>query len=88
MIELRKEDEAIPASYPTATAPAGVNPAAVWQHIEAYTWTRCTDRTVTWTVEGDTGDDWTPPLSPVTAMQAERWNDGAWRHTLRMTTTT
>ncbi|MGB3456200.1 MAG: hypothetical protein WBA35_07555 [Litorimonas sp.] len=77
MIELRKEDEAIPASYPAATAPDGVDAAAVWQRIEAYTRTRYTDRAVTWTLEGDTGDDWNPPLSPVTAIQAERWDGDA-----------
>lgn len=87
MVDLRKETEAIPASYANITprwfveqAPEDVDPGAdqVWQRIEAYTRTRYTDRAVVWIIEAREGEDWTPPLSPVTSLTAEKWESGGW----------
>ncbi len=76
-----KEDEAIPASYPTVpslTIPAAMlDQAALWQRIEAYVAHRWTPRAVVWIVEGC--GEWTPPLSPATITETEVWMpDAEW----------
>ncbi len=81
MTDLRKEIEAIPASYPDA--PAGLSSAAaaldhdaIWQRIEAYCDRRWTVREVTWIVEG--AGDWCPPLGPLEVTAEDVWNGEAW----------
>ncbi|MEY8827670.1 hypothetical protein AB9K34_04505 [Sedimentitalea sp. XS_ASV28] len=79
MADLLQEIEAIPTSYPNVQSGLTARDAAVaWQRIEAYTRTRYTAREVVWTFEGREGEGWTPPLSPVTAHMAEKWEGGAW----------
>ena len=83
-----KEVEAIPATYPP-TLPyahtnhweplpedAHVEPALIWQRIEAYTRFRWTPRQVVWTVEGE--GFWEAPLEPATVLTVEVWERGAW----------
>jgi hypothetical protein len=76
-----KEDEAIPANYPAApsglsAAAAAIDPAIVWQRIEAYTARRYAARAVTWVVEGP--GEWIAPLAPATVSATEIWNGAAW----------
>lgn len=76
-----KEVEAIPASYPPAPeglspAAAALDPAAIWQRIEAYTRARFTAREAVWTVEG--AGAWEAPLEPSTLASVEVWENGAW----------
>lgn len=65
-----KQDEAIPASYPSA------DPDAIWQRVESHVAYRWTSRGVVWTVEGM--GEWSPPLAPATVDQVEVWDNGAW----------
>lgn len=81
MIELVKQTEAIPASYPTrpsglSDAADALDPATIWARIEAYIAHRFTVREVVWTLEGC--GDWTVPLTPATVTGSERWNGEAW----------
>jgi hypothetical protein len=94
MVDLIEETEAVPAVYPAvdprwmvgnylddgADTDQDKDPgtAQVWQRIESWTRTRYTSREVVWIVEGDAGDTWKPPLSPVTAYTVEHWDDEAW----------
>lgn len=82
-----KQNEAIPASYPSVTPfnrlgyiddvqDAPVDADQVWQRIEAYIAHRFTARAVVWIVEG--GGDWEPPLTPTTVQTVETWGYGAW----------
>ncbi|GGL80373.1 hypothetical protein [Wenxinia marina] len=73
--------EAIPDEYPDAPAglsakAAALDPAPLWQRIEAWTSVRWTAREVVWTVEGEGA--WTVPLAPATVTSAEVWESGAW----------
>lgn len=70
MVATIKQVEAIPESYPDASAPA------IWERIEAYIAHRFTPREVVWTVEGP--GEWVPPLIPATVTTAEIWNGEAW----------
>lgn len=76
----RKQTEAAPAAYPAISGV--VIPVEdetlewVWQRIEAHIAHRFTPRQVVWLVEGE--GEWTPPLCPVTALSAEKWEMGAW----------
>lgn len=80
MTDLLQEAEATPASYPAtpsglSTPAAALDAEMIWERIEAYTRTRYTAREVVWTVEGGEGENWTPPLSPVTSRVAHFWGD-------------
>jgi len=82
-IDLIKQFEDVPAAYPAA--PAGLSaPAAaldagmIWARIEAYTAHRFTEREVVWTLMGDGGDQFHPPLTPVVSREAHVWKDDAW----------
>ena len=75
------QSEAAPAIWPDAPAglsdaAAALDPAWLWQRIEAWTAHRWTVRQVVWTVEGE--GHWTPPLAPATVTTAEVWEHGAW----------
>lgn len=84
---LLDEQEGEPAVYP-APAPyqrlqtglpeedGEVEPAAVWQRLEAWTRRRWPSRSVTWTVSGR--GEFRPPLEPFTLASVERWANGAW----------
>lgn len=81
MADLLKEVEAIPANYPAATVGAAwssADVATIWQRIESYIRTRYTEREVVWTIDAREGEDWTPPLSPLSFYTAEKWESGAW----------
>ncbi len=74
-----KQVEAIPETYPVIIPfnregfMEGDSPPdadQVWQRIESYIAHRFTPRAVIWTVEGE--GDWTPPLTPVTSLTAEK----------------
>jgi len=80
MIDLIKQFEDVPAAYPAA--PAGLSAAAavldadmIWARIEAYTAHRFSEREVVWTLRGDGGDQWHPPLTPVVSRAAHYWGD-------------
>lgn len=78
MAVTRKQTEDIPAAYPDiGKNEFDLSPSdADWQRIEAYIAHRFTPRGVVWIVEGE--GDWTPPLTPVTSLTAEKWEGGAW----------
>lgn len=85
-----KQMEDIPASYPVMELyahrntgnfalmeeDAVIDPALIWQRIEAWTSHRWTPRSVVWTVEGH--GEWDPPLIPATITLVEVWEMGAW----------
>lgn len=82
-IDILKQFEAVPASYPDK--PLGLSAAAssldadmIWARVEAYTAHRWTVREVVWTVLGDSGDQFHPPLTPVVSHVAHRWDGAAW----------
>lgn len=79
-IDLIKQFEAVPAAYPAApsglsTAAAALNAGMIWARIEAYTAWRFTEREVVWTLLGDGGDQWHPPLTPLVSREAHFWGD-------------
>jgi hypothetical protein len=81
MVELVKQSEAIPATYPGT--PGGLSDAAellvssaVWARIESYIAHRFTTREVVWILDGC--GDWTVPLTPATITASERWNGESW----------
>lgn len=76
-----KQNEGVPAAYPTApsglsTAAASLDADAIWQRIEAYVAHRYTSRSIEWIVV-DCGD-WQPPLAPATITTVEKWNGADW----------
>lgn len=78
MVDLLKEIEATPSSYPAtpsglSTPAAALDAEMIWERIEAYTRTRYKAREVIWVAEGCEGEDWTPPLSPVVSHTSEKW---------------
>ena len=82
-IDVMKQFEAVPATYPAA--PAGLSPdaaaldaAMIWARIEDYCAHRWTPREVVWTVLGDGGDQWHPPLTPVVSREGHVWRNDAW----------
>jgi hypothetical protein len=73
--------ESVPGQYPAApaglsTEAAALDPALVWQRLEAYVAWRFSERTVEWIAEGC--GDWQPPLKPATIVTTEIWNGTAW----------
>jgi hypothetical protein len=81
MIELVKQSEAIPATYPAFSGRLSyeaelLGAGAVWARIESYIAHRFTPREVIWTLDGC--GDWTVPLTPATITSSERWNGEAW----------
>jgi hypothetical protein len=81
MLELVKQSEAIPASYPArpsglSTAADALDPDTLWARIESYIAHRFTTREVVWILDGC--GDWTVPLTPATITASERWNGEAW----------
>lgn len=84
MVELLREDEGQPDSYPTLPgsvsndAAAAISAATVWQRIEDWIAHRWNERTVTWIVRGP--GCWEPPLQPATVDTTEEWNESthAW----------
>ena len=85
MVDILREIEGFPESYPTA--PEGLsedaqalNAAALWQRLEFWITHRWGERSVTWIVEGP--GDWLPRLKPATVDTFEVWKDGAWKTTV------
>lgn len=81
MAETIRQDEGVPAEYPDAptnlsAAAAALDPAMIWQRIEAYIAHRWTPRDVSWVVEGC--GEWHPPLTPVTVATLDIWRSEAW----------
>ncbi|MEM9966483.1 MAG: hypothetical protein AAF755_00135 [Pseudomonadota bacterium] len=74
--------EAVPASYPGVSdlsdKAQDLNLDALWQRLEAYTAYRFTPRDVTWTLEAQAGEYWTPPLAPVVSLSWEIWDGSDW----------
>lgn len=84
MVELLKEIEDLPATYPELQDMQnnlwmgnGLTGDTIWQRIEAYTAHRWTPRGVIWLVEGP--GEWTPRLTPATITLTERWGAAAWQ---------
>lgn len=82
-IDILKQFEAVPAAYPAA--PSGLSPDAaelgadmIWARIEAYCAHRWTPREVVWTLLGDGGDQFHPPLTPVVSREAHHWDGTVW----------
>lgn len=82
-IDLIKQFEAVPTAYPEA--PDGLSDEAaaleagmLWQRIEAYTAHRFSAREVVWTLIGNGGDQFHPPLAPIVSYEADLWVSGAW----------
>lgn len=83
MIDLIKQFEAVPASYPAAPSSlsagaAALDAAMIWARIEAYTAHRFTVREVVWTLIGNGGDQFHPRLVPVVSSEAHIWTGEAW----------
>lgn len=76
----RKQTETV-TTYPANPDgwPEGVDGAAIWQRIEAYTAYRWTPRQVVWIVEGE--GEWVISLTPATILSVEKWESGAWVQT-------
>ncbi|MEC3861188.1 hypothetical protein VK792_07825 [Mesobacterium sp. TK19101] len=79
-IDLLKQFEDVPAAYPDPPAGLSADAAAldtdlIWGRIEAYCAHRWTPREVVWTILGDVGDQWHPPLTPVVSREAHFWGD-------------
>jgi hypothetical protein len=81
-----KKTEFAPESYPDLGSPsplsaeaASIDPAIVWQRLEAYVAFRWSEREVVWIVEGP--GDWAPPLAPAVIDTAEIWSGGEWVET-------
>lgn len=80
-------NEGIPAAYPAAPADlspqaAALDPALIWQRIEAFIRYRWAERAVVWIVTGSAyitgaGTPWQPPLTPATSIALEVWDRGA-----------
>jgi hypothetical protein len=80
MIDLIKQFEAVPAAYPDAPVglsdeAAALDASMIWARIESYTAHRWTPREVVWTLLGDGGDQWHPPLTPIVSREAHYWGD-------------
>jgi hypothetical protein len=75
-----RQDEAVPAAYPTVSglsdAADALDKDALWQRIESHCAHRWTSREVIWTIDG-TGD-WKAPLAPAVVDTVEVWQGGAW----------
>lgn len=76
--------EAVPAEYPDppdglSTAATALDPAMVWQRLEAYTAWRFSPRGVEWIAEGC--GEWRPTLKPATIATVEVWRGEAWEAT-------
>lgn len=76
-----KEDEGIPAEYPTVAATlsdaaVALDAAAIWQRIESYCAHRWTPRQVVWIAEGP--GEWLPPISPASIATGEIWISKSW----------
>jgi len=83
MIDLIKQFEDVPAAYPDAPDglsddAAALDAAVIWARIENYTAHRWTPREVVWTLLGDDGDQWHPPLTPIVSREAHVWRNEAW----------
>jgi len=83
MIDILQQQETLPATYPDVPEGLSENAATVdadmiWQRIETYTAHRFTDREIIWTITGLAGDQWFPPIVPVTTYTVEQWTNGAW----------
>jgi len=70
MADTISQVEAIPAAYPVPDRDA------LWQRIEGYVAHRWTPRSVVWIVDGP--GHWRAPLTPVSGLTAEVWNNGAY----------
>lgn len=82
-VDILKQFEAVPAAYPVP--PSGLSPDAaaldpdmLWARIEDYCAHRWTPREVVWTVLGDGGDQWHPPLTPVVSREGHVWRNDVW----------
>ncbi len=80
MIDLIKQFEAVPVTYPDA--PTGLSTAAsaldedmIWARIEAFIAHRFSAREVVWTLQGNGGDQFHPRLTPVVSRVAHFWGD-------------
>lgn len=76
-----KQIEALPDDYPAtpsglSAAAAALDPAMIWQRIEAYVAHRWSERAVEWIAEG--GGEWCPPVAPATISTVEVWQGEAW----------
>ncbi len=74
-VTVLEQREDLPDNYPVLRPAV---PDHVWQRIENYTAWRCTERNVTWIVEGC--GEFTMPLRPAAMTKVEIWDDStkAW----------
>jgi len=82
VIDLLREDESAPSSWPAApsglsTDAAAIDSDAIWQRIESFIAYRWQERTVEWIVQGP--GVFVPRLKPATIGTREIWRDGAWQ---------
>lgn len=86
MIDILKQFEDMPASYPSVTPfnrlgsiddvqDAPVSDAQVWQRIESYIAYRWTPREVIWTLLGNAGDQFHARLAPMVSFEVHFWRD-------------
>jgi hypothetical protein len=61
----------LPEDFLSADA-AAIDPAIVWERLEAWCAHRWAERDVSWVVEGP--GEWVPPLTPVTIATVEVWS--------------
>lgn len=83
MVDVLREDEDAPASYPSTPTSglsieaAVLDPAPIWHRIEQWIAHRWGERTVTWYVQGP--GEWVPRLKPASIDTTEVWKDAAWQ---------
>jgi hypothetical protein len=76
MVEVLREDEGAPASYPALPGTFTVDLATVWKRLEGWIAHRWNERTVEWVVAGP--GTWKPRLQPATVDSAEAWDGDTW----------
>jgi hypothetical protein len=76
MVEVLREDEGQPSSYPDLPGTFTVDLATVWKRLEGWIRHRWNERTVTWVVAGP--GEWEPRLQPATIDSAEAWDGETW----------
>ena len=84
MIDVHKQFDGVPANYPAAPSGLSDNAAAldadmIWARIEGYVAHRYTEREVVWTLIGDAGNQWHPPLAPIVSRHGHVWENDVWR---------
>ena len=82
-MDILRETETIPTTWPevagVSARAAAVDPAPIWQRIEAWIAYRWVNRQIVWVVDGIADCEFRPPKGPVTSFTAlDVWTGTAW----------